>query len=104
MSWGRRFVGEKATVTEARATDAAEERKDQARAVITTQFMNEWLGKHEDHLISFVRRRHTDRSKDEESGLLLPEAGAPPKVTLSLTCLDCHADVLLAIEDDTGQD
>ena len=36
-----------------------QKRKEQARAVITTQFMNEWLGKHEDHLISFVRRRHT---------------------------------------------
>ena len=79
-------------------------RKEQARAVITTQFMNEWLEKHEDHLISFVRRRHTDRSKDEEGDLLRREAGAPPKVTLSLTCLECHTDVLLAIEDDTGQD
>jgi len=78
-------------------------RQDQVRAVITTQFMNEWLGKHEDHLISFVRRRHTDGFKDQE-GDRLPEAGVPPKVTLSLTCLECHTDVLLAIEDDTGQD
>jgi hypothetical protein len=92
MSWGRCFVSETAIVTEAQATDAAEERKEQPRAV------------HEDHLISFVRRRHTDGSKDEEGDLLPPEAGAPPKVTLSLTCLDCHTDVLLAIEDDTGQD
>ena len=79
-------------------------RKEQARAMTTTQFMNEWLEKHEDHLISFVRRRHTDESKDEEGDLLPPEAGAPPKVNLSLTCLECHTDVLLAIEDDTGQD
>jgi hypothetical protein len=79
-------------------------RQEQARAVITTQFMNEWLGKHEDHLISFVRRRHTDGFKDREGDRLPPEAGAPPKVTLSLTCLECHTDVLLAIEDDTGQD
>ena len=81
-----------------------QKRKEQARAVITTQFMNDWLGKHEDHLISFVRRRHTDGFKDKEGDLLPPEAGAPPKVTLSLTCLECHTDVLLAIEDDTGQD
>lgn len=72
--------------------------------MITTQVMNEWLGKHEDHLIGFVRRRHTDEFKDEGGDLLPPEAGAPPKVTLSLTCLDCHTEVLLAIEDDTGQD
>jgi hypothetical protein len=51
-----------------------------------------------------TRRRHTGGSKDEEGDLLPPEAGAPSKVTLSLTCLDCHTDVLLAIEDDTGQD
>lgn len=81
-----------------------QKRKEQARAVITTQFMNEWLGKHEDHLISFVRRRHTGGFKDNEGVLLPPEAGAPPTVTLSLTCLDCHAEVLLAIENDTGQD
>jgi hypothetical protein len=79
-------------------------RKEQARAVITTQFMNEWLGKHEDHLISFVRRRHTGGFNDAEGDLLPPEAGAPSKVTLSLTCLDCHTEVLLAIENDTGQD
>lgn len=79
-----------------------QKRKEQARAVITTQFMNEWLGKHEDHLISFVRRRHTGRFKDNEDDV--PEAGAPPNVTLSLTCLDCHTEVLLAIEQDTGQD
>ena len=72
--------------------------------MITTLFMNEWLGKHEDHLISFVRRRHTVGFKAEEGDLLPPEAGAPPKVTLSLTCLDYHTDVLVAIEDDTGQD
>ena len=81
-----------------------QKRKEQARAVITTQFMNEWLGKHEDHLISFVRRRHTGGVNDSEGVLLPPEAGAPPTVTLSLTCLDCHAEVLLAIENDTGQD
>jgi hypothetical protein len=81
-----------------------QKRKEQAHAVITTQFMNEWLGKHEDHLISFVRRRHTGGFKDAEGDLLPPEAGGPPKVTLSLTCLDCHAEVLLAIENDTGQD
>jgi len=40
--------------------------------------MNEWLGKHEDHLISFVRRRHTGGFKDKEGNLLPPEAGAPP--------------------------
>jgi hypothetical protein len=78
--------------------------KEQARAVTTTQFMNEWLGKHEDHLISFVRRRHTDGFKDQEGDRLPSEAATPPKVTLSLTCLECHTDVLLAIEDDTGQD
>jgi hypothetical protein len=66
--------------------------------------MNEWLGKHEDHLMSFVRRRHTAGFKDKEGDLLPPEASTPPKVTLSLTCLECHTDVLLAIEDDTGQD
>jgi len=66
--------------------------------------MNEWLGKHEDHLISFVRRRHTGGFKEKEGDLLPPEAGAPPTVTLSLTCLDCHTEVLLAIENDTGQD
>jgi hypothetical protein len=87
-----------------RSTDAAEERKEQTRAVITTQFMNEWLGKHEDHLISFIRRRQTDGFKDKEGDLLPPEADAPLKVTLSLTCLDCHTEVPLAIEDDTGQD
>jgi len=81
-----------------------QKRKEQARAVITTQFMNEWLGKHEDHLISFVRRRHTGGFKEKEGDLLPPEAGAPPTVTLSLTCLDCHTEVLLAIENDTGQD
>lgn len=81
-----------------------QKRKEQARAVITTQFMNEWLGKHEDHLISFVRRRHPGGFNDSEGVLLPPEAGAPPTVTLSLTCLDCHAEVLLAIENDTGQD
>jgi hypothetical protein len=81
-----------------------QKRKEQARAVITTQFMNEWLGKHEDHLISFVRRRHTGGFKDNEGVLLPPEAGGPQTVTLSLTCLDCHAEVLLAIENDTGQD
>ena len=42
--------------------------------------------------------------KDEGGDLLPPEAGAPPTVTLSLTCLDCHTEVLLAIENDTGQD
>jgi hypothetical protein len=72
--------------------------------VITTQFMNEWLGKHEDHLISFIRRRQTEGFKDKEGDLLPPEADAPPKVTLSLTCLDCHTKLPLAIEDDTGQD
>jgi len=76
-----------------------QKRKEQARAVITTQFMNEWLGKHEDHLISFVRGFN-----DSEGDPLPPEAGAPPTVTLSLTCLDCHTEVLLAIENDTGQD
>jgi len=83
-----------------------QKRKEQARAVITTQFMNEWLGKHEDHLISFVRRRHTGGFQDKEGDPLPPEAGAPPTVTLSLTCLDCHShtEVLLAIENDTGQD
>ena len=81
-----------------------QKRKEQARAVITTQFMNEWLGKHEDHLISFVRRRHTGGFKDKAGDLLPPEAGAPPTVTLLLTCLDCHTEVLLAIENDTGQD
>ena len=81
-----------------------QKRKEQARAVITTQFMNEWLGKHEDHLISFVRRRHPGGFNDNEGVLLPPEAGAPQTVTLSLTCLDCHAEVLLAIENDTGQD
>jgi hypothetical protein len=79
-------------------------RKEQARAVITTQFMNEWLGKHEDHLISFVRRRHTGGFNEAEGDQLPPEAGTPSKVTLSLTCLDCHTEVLLAIENDTGQD
>jgi hypothetical protein len=71
--------------------------------VITTQFMNEWLGKHEDHLISFVRRRYTDGSKIKRATGFRKQA-PPPKVTLSLTCLECHTDVLLAIEDDTGQD
>jgi hypothetical protein len=73
-------------------------------AVTTTKFMNEWLGTHEDHLISFARRRHTDNVKDPEGDLLPAAAGAPPKVALSLTCLDCHTDILVAIEEDTGQD
>jgi hypothetical protein len=47
---------------------------------------------------------HTGGFKDAGGDLLPPEAGAPPKVTLSLTCLDCHTEVLLAIENDTGQD
>ena len=64
-----------------------QKRKEQARAVITTQFMNEWLGKHEDHLISFVRRRHTGGFNDSEGDLLPPEAGAPPTVTVSITVL-----------------
>ena len=69
------------------------------RAAITTQFKNEWPGKHEDHLISSVRRRYTGGFKDAEGDLLPPEAGASPMVTLSLTCLDCHTEVLLAIDD-----
>jgi hypothetical protein len=64
--------------------------------------MNEWLGKHEDHLISFIRRRQTDGFQDKEGDLLPPEADTPPKVTLLLTCLDCHTEVPLAIEDDRG--
>jgi hypothetical protein len=48
--------------------------------------------------------RHTGGFKDAEGDLLPPEVGGPPKVTLSLTCLDCHTEVLLAIENDTGQD
>ena len=51
-----------------------QKRKEQARAVITTQFMNEWLGKHEDHLISFVRRRHPGGFNDSEGPLRRKQA------------------------------
>jgi len=92
----------------AQAIEAAEEQgatpAARGHAVTTTKSMNEWLGTHEDHLISFARRRHTDNVKDPEVDLLPAAAGAPPKVALSLTCLDCHTDILVAIEEDTGQD
>lgn len=72
--------------------------------MITTKLMNEWLGTHEDHLISFIRHRQTDGFKDQEGDKVPTAAGASQKVTLSLTCLDCHTGFLIAIEDDIGQD
>src|SRR5258708_23325064 len=64
-----------------------QKRKEQARAVITTQFMNEWLGKHEDHLISFVRRRHTGGVKKKTADPSPPATRPPPPVHPSLTRL-----------------
>src|SRR5258706_16260220 len=68
-----------------------QKRKEQARAVITTQFMNEWLGKHEDHLISFVRRRHTGGLNFLHGEPALPETRSPPPGRLPLTFFYCLA-------------